>query len=415
MQENTSPENTSSRKPAAYDLLASLQQVRNGPLQPGTRWVYSAGFNVLRQMSDTARVDEEIPDLRLLVRTGCRVSILSHQGSHSDGTAMHLQGVAEYLSGRLATPVAYHPDNASAASVDASHALRNGQVALFGNTRFHPGEEMNDPELARQFANFGEVAAIGGFCKAHRRHASNVGILAFRRGFAASGAVEEAMTLAPWAAPRAAPFSIAVLGGTKGEKITLGLRGLCAAYDCLIPGGAVLNSILAAKGCSVADSVVCRGARETVCEILENPHAAKIMLPEVVIAARPRVGGGYDTIRTSPRAGIPQGFGIVDFELTDAMRGALAQLERVSGRMLMAGPPSLAKEGFIAASSELLAAMHRPGVAAILLGGDSVAELPFAGARSTGGGSALQFIATGTTTVFSELSLASRQARDDAI
>jgi len=111
-------------------------------------------------------------------------------------------------------------------------------VVVFGNTRDHAGEEANDPELAARFALLGDQVAIGGFSKAHRSHASNVGILKHLPGCAAQSLTREITRLAPWAGTHHDTPSVAVLGGTKPEKTLLGLGCLSRTYTLVVPGAA---------------------------------------------------------------------------------------------------------------------------------------------------------------------------------
>src|SRR5205823_14009605 len=150
----------------------------------GERWIYVAGCNTTVD-APGSRVDAEVADMARIADNGGRVAILSHQGSWRDGSAAPLDWLARCLQARLGRTVRYVLECASSSAVDQAAALGDGEVAVFGNTRMAPGEERNDPELADWFARLGDVVAIGGFSKAHRAHASNVGVLAVRPAVAA--------------------------------------------------------------------------------------------------------------------------------------------------------------------------------------------------------------------------------------
>src|SRR5262249_37673043 len=134
------------------------------------------------------------------------------------------------------------------AAVSQSHAMRDGEVAVFGNTRRYDGEERNDPGLAKAFSEIGDVVALGGFSKAHRAHSSNVGMLRFRPGYLASSVSTQLDQLASGAGARRGFFPGGVLGGKRGERGGLGLGGFSRIYYLFIPGGVVLNCILKARG-----------------------------------------------------------------------------------------------------------------------------------------------------------------------
>ncbi|AZM57169.1 phosphoglycerate kinase [Streptomyces sp. WAC 01529] len=379
---------------SASTTLHSVGLLREQPIHPGQRWVYSAGFNVVSGMTDTSRIDCELDDLRYLADRGARVAILSHQGSHRDGTAVHLAGTAEYLGKRLGRPVTYIPESASDDAVTAARSLADGQVALFGNTRLHSGEEDNDPVLAAQFARLGDYAAIGGFSKAHRRHASNVGILRHLPGWAAGSLIDETRRLEPWAGRSPKTPSIAAVGGVKSEKSVVGLPCFARDYDIVVPGGIVLNHVLHHLGYAIGSSPlgndVERRAAATKAA-LANPRA-RIHVPRRVVIARADRHGWHEAHTVSVSEGVPTGFSIVDFHLHPWLIQELRRVAACGGRLIIAGTPNLHTHGFTQASSALLDAARTPTVSAMLLGGDTVAELPFDGVTSTGGGSALCYL-----------------------
>lgn len=376
---------------AAQDATRSLLNRR---IVRGERWIFSAGFNVASGMRDVSRIDAEVADIARLANAGARVSVLSHQGRYKDGSAQHLGDVATYLSGRLGKEVIYVPENTTDSAVDHSRALAPGGVALFGNTRHHPGEECNDPALAAQFARLGDAVAVGGFSKAHREHASNTGLLKYLPGWAAHSLLIELERLSPWSGADPSVPSLAVLGGVKPEKTLVGLHGFSRTYDVVVPAGAVLNHVLRAQGHQVSNSELGEEPERctrTTLEILGSA-AARIHVPDRVIIAR-RSGGSF----TDPREiriaeGIPSGFAIVDFFLESWLLDLMREFASTGCRAVMAGTPSLYLQGFGHASTQLLEWASAPRVKAILLGGDTVSELPFDGPTSTGGGSALCYL-----------------------
>ncbi len=383
----------------------ALPLLREQPIAPGDRWLYSAGFNVDAALRGTLRIDAELADLSHIASRGGRVAVLSHQGSYADGTARHLDFVVDYLRERLPWPVSYHPECASAGAVRRSHELRPSEIVLFGNTRHEPGEQLNDPDLARRFAELGDAVAIGGFSKAHRAHASNVGVLEHLPGYATRSLLAELDLLAPWAGAAPDRYSVAVLGGRKKEKVTIGLAHLTRHYDVVIPGGVVLNTLLAALGHDLGASH--RGDAPARCTevartVLASPHRAKLHLPREVVIAR-RDGDRYVDARPVPvEHGVPPDREIVDFVLTPETRRTLTRLSE-GGRALLAGTPARYTDGFEGTCTTILTAMNTPAADSLLLGGDTVAELPWHSTASTGGGSALHYVATGTTPVLDAL------------
>lgn len=388
----------------SHAALKHVPRLRERQITPGERWVYSAGFNVSEPIRDTLRIDCELADLEYLARAGARVAILSHQGSQSAGTAQPLGFAAEYLQRRLGRRVSYVDDPLCAAAYDQVCQLSDGELALVGNTRMLAGEETGDAELARALARFGDNVAVGGFSKAHRAHASNVVILDYLPGFAADSLFNELNVLAPWAEQDDACYSVAVLGGLKREKIDLGFLNFARRYDFVLPGGAVLNALLAACGYDVGDSALgeCAASARAAAALLHGDARAEIHVPrEVVIAPRSAPAVSHAR-RVAIEDGVPRGYAIVDFVIE---RWAVDRLKRLrdGGRAVLAGPPALYSAGFREATDVVLSALAADHVRALLLGGDSAAELPWSDHVSSGGGSALLFLATGSCPVLSAL------------
>ncbi|MEQ4305105.1 phosphoglycerate kinase [Plantactinospora sp. B6F1] len=365
------------------------------PIDAGARWIYTAGFNVAPGSRSMGRVDIERADLARLADHGARVAVLSHQG---DGphNARHLGHVARHLSRTLGRRVGYLPISVGDMARRAARAMRPGDVVIFGNTRFHPGEQANDSMLAGEFAQLGDLVAVGGFAKAHRVHASNVGILAYRPGFVARSIADEIRLLEPWARTDEARYSVAALGGTKLEKSEVGLAHLVDRYDLVIVGGAVLNAVLVALGHPVGGSEL--GSHPERCvaaarKVLARPTRAELYVPAQVVVA-PRNGTGPARVC---RVGEPisDAEWIVDLILEPGVLHRLARLGGSGGRGLLAGTPALYRQGHRRTTDLLLTAFSSPGARSLLLGGDTVAELPWSGPASTGGGSALTVLATG--------------------
>ena len=393
---------------AHFEEIAHLQ---DREITPGERWVYSADFNISLQgqaLRSTSRIDVEVADARHILKGGGRVLFLAHQGRYKDSDTEDLDYVVPYLREVLGVEVCYFPENATPGAEEFSRQIRPGTAAVMGNTRKHPGEEQNDPSLAQRFSLLGDYAAIGGFGKAHRAHASNVGILSHLPGYITESQLREMECLAPWAGAQEEEFFLAVLGGTKREKITIGLDGFLQTYDGIIPGGIVLNTILKVKGYAIGDSLIedsGRAFERETKEMLQRENRGTIYLPERVIIAG-RNGEQFSDVRlVGIDEGVPEGSMIVDYVLPPT---ALASLERMvaeRGRLLLAGTPGIVTAGFSQATQPLIEMMRRNKDKCIVVGGDSAAELGYDGPTSVGGGSALYFVAHGTTPIIDALLL----------
>lgn len=390
--------------PPDGEPLHGVRLLTEHQVRRGERWIYSAGFNTDQALTSTARIDSELDDITALSRAGARVAVLSHQGSHRDGSAGDLAHIAAYLSRRTGREVGYHPHSADEEAPRIARAMAPGSVVLFGNTRAYSGEERGDPELARAFAPLGDLVAMGGFSKAHRAHASNTGLLELLPGYATRGLVREVDALRPWARGPARG-AVAVLGGRKPEKVLAGLSGLIHRHEVLVPGGVVLNTLLSVLGHRIGASWLGTSPRRCAAvarAVVAGPHRARLHLPSTVYAAKvdargePR--GPAEAVRLGPGGpGVPDDRAIVDFDLPDRAREGLERAERI----LVAGTPCAYRSGHTRAVDAILPSL--PGARSLLLGGDTVAELPWRGEASTGGGSALTLLADGDCAVLRAL------------
>ena len=387
----------------------SVAPLQEAEVHEGEIWVYVADFNVGHegsQLKSTDRIDAEVPDVRYILEQGGVVAFLAHKGRFSDDDTEDLDFVLPHLSAALGTEVAYCPENATQAAIEFVQHLRPGTAAVMGNTRAHEGEERNDPALAAQFARLGRFAAIGGFGKAHRAHASNVGIQEHLTAYAPQSQLAEMALLAPWAGADPGKYSVAVLGGVKKEKIVIGLTGFVQTYDAIIPGGIVLNTVLRVSGHESGASLLQDGGKtfeREVREVLGGPYRSKIHVPAEVIVARPEGGGFSDAHRIRARDGVAEGYMIVDYLLPGSAIEALGRMAEEKGRLVLAGTPGIYTAGFRSATDAVLASMRRNPEHCVVLGGDTAAEVSYEGPTSTGGGSALYFVVKGTTPVFEAL------------
>ena len=374
--------------------------------EPGTRIVYSAGFNVNQDLTSTGRIDEELEDLGRLVSLGARVAILAHQGDWADRTATELRHVATYLSGRLGTNVGYEPDPLSDSATKRGASMAPGEIVLFGNTRLTEGEQRNDEQTAWRFAQLGQVAIIGGFSKVHRANASNLGLLHWLPGWPAMSLLRALDQLRPWSRPALGRRSVAVLGGTKPEKSRQGLALFVEAYDAVIPTGAVLHHCLRALGFDTGRSELGRNpvsSTEACRNVLTGPYAKKVRLPEAVVVYSSLTGGAYRVVKTGGR--LEPDDAIVDVIFGKDLLDYLTN----SDLRVVAGTPCVADLPNNHAIRALCEVLARDPKRNLLLGGDTVHDIRAPGQKSTGGGAALAILGHGTTPLIEELRRQARQ------
>ena len=241
------------------------------------------------KVTDATRIERQAPTLRELSRKGARVIVLSHFERPGGKVVpeMSLKPVASALASVLGQSVAFADDCIGAAADEAVAKLKDGDVLLLENTRFHKGEEKNEPDFARALAKLGDIYVNDAFSAAHRAHASTEG-LAHLLPCAAGRSMEAELSHLAKALEQPERPVMAVVGGAKiSTKITL-LENLLGRVDILVIGGAMANTFLAAQGCPIGRSLAEKDQVETAKRIMAKAQAsgAIILLPVDVVVAR---------------------------------------------------------------------------------------------------------------------------------
>ncbi|HEY5901350.1 MAG TPA: phosphoglycerate kinase, partial [Anaerolineales bacterium] len=271
--------------------------------------------------------------------------------------------------------------------------LNPGDVLMLENTRFHPGEEKNDLELARQMAALGDVYVNDAFGSAHRAHSSTQGVARFLPAVSGFLMEQELEYLGRAISNPEHPY-VAILGGAKiSDKIQV-VETLLSKCDKLIIGGGMANTFLAAKGYAMQDSLVETASIDTAKGILEK-SAGKIVLPvDLVIADRFEPEAESQVVDADK---IPAGWRAMDVgpRTLESYKQALqgAKLIVWNGPVGVFEMPKFAQGTF--ALAKMLA---ESGATTVIGGGDSASAVKKAGVAkqmthvSTGGGASLEFL-----------------------
>ena len=297
------------------------------------------------------------------------------------------------LAGLLAHPVQMAPDCVGPAVEALARALRPGQVLMLENTRFHPGEEKNDPALARQMASLADIYVNDAFGSAHRAHASTEGVAHLLP--AVSGLLMEAELeyLGRATSNPEHPY-IAILGGAKiSDKIAV-VDNLLDRCDRLLIGGGMANTFLAARGYNMQASLVEPGSVETARGLMARA-GDKVLLPVDAIVAEAFEPEARSQVADVDK--VPKGWRIMDIgpRSIAAFKAALAGARLIvwNGPMGVFEMPKFAEGTF--AIARLLA---ESGATTVIGGGDSASAVKQAGVAgqvthvSTGGGASLEFL-----------------------
>ncbi len=234
------------------------------------------------RVTDTTRLERILPTLNEISQKGGKVIMLAHFGrpKGAPNPDFSLKPVAEAMAGLIGKPVGFAEDCIGDKAAAAVAKMADGDMLLLENTRFHKGEEKNDPALVAEMAKLGDVYVNDAFSSAHRAHASTEGLAHKMPAFCGRAMQAELEALSRALENPARPLA-AVVGGAKvSTKLEL-LGNLTKKVDFLIIGGGMANTFLAAQGKKVGKSLCEHDLLDTAREILKNATANKcqIVLP----------------------------------------------------------------------------------------------------------------------------------------
>jgi len=270
----------------------------------GKRVVLRADLNVPVEngiVGDRTRIERIVPTIRELLDQGAGVVVISHFGRPKGKVVreMSLKAVMPALAEALGRPVRFaFTDWQDGAGSVAAASVAPGEVIVLENTRFHPGEESNDPEFARELASLGDIFVNDAFSAAHRAHASTEGIAHHLPSVAGRAMEAELAALKTVLEDPKRPL-VAVIGGAKiSTKLDL-LGSLGRLADVLVIGGAMANTLLKAQGHDVGRSLIEADRVGDARRILDEAAAAgrHIVLPvDAVVASELKPGAATRTV-----------------------------------------------------------------------------------------------------------------------
>jgi phosphoglycerate kinase len=272
-------------------MTSTIRSIRDLTIE-GRRLFIRVDFNVpleAGKVSDRSRIEASLPTLRHAMERGAKVILASHAGRPKGKRKPEysLEPVGSVLAELLRCEVLLTDDCISDAAGKIIHDLRDGQVALLENLRFHPGEEANDEAFARELAKLADVYVNDAFGAAHRAHAS---VSALPRLFRERGIgllmEREIAALENLRTANVHPF-VAVLGGAKvSDKIGV-IEALIDRVDALLIGGAMANTFLSAQGLAIGKSLVETDKLPLARSLLQRAAERKVnlVLPVDVVVA----------------------------------------------------------------------------------------------------------------------------------
>ena len=376
----------------------AIRSVKDADVR-GKRVLVRVDFNVpleAGKITDDTRIRASLPTIRDLLDRGAAVILASHLGRPKGKVVeeLRLAPVATRLSELLGRPVRAVTDVVGPEAQAACRAMQPGDVVLLENVRFEPGEEKNDPELARRFAALADLYVDDAFGSAHRAHASVVGVANHLPAYAGYLMQTEIEALDRLLHNPERPY-VAILGGAKvSDKLGV-LTNLLDRVDSILVGGGMANTFLMADGIPVGRSLAEPELVDQARDILNKARTKGVtfLLPTDVVVAVDLDSQGHIV----PISRIPQDMAIYDIGTQTVERFAP---EIAKARTIFWNGPMgvFEREPFAAGTLAIAKLVGDSQAYSVVGGGDSIAAIEQAGVAdrishvSTGGGASLEYV-----------------------
>jgi phosphoglycerate kinase len=285
------------------------------------------------RITDDNRIRQTLDLIRYLMEKQAKIILASHLGRPKGGyeKRFSLAPVADHLSGLLGKKVAFVSDCIGKAVADEVVALKNGDILMLENLRFHKQEKSNDAEFAQQLAELCDVYVNNAFAVSHRDQASVTGMVAHVPVAAAGFLLEREMTAFADAFENPERPLVAVIGGAKVSSKLAALENLLNKVDQMIIGGAMANTFLLSRGIDTKASMIEPDLKDTADRILRKARekGVDIYLPEDLVAA----DAFAESARTDTVAldQIPEGWMVMDIgpETADMFNRVIATAKTI--------------------------------------------------------------------------------------
>ena len=351
-----------------------------------------------RNITDNRRIVAALPTIKYLLEQNCKVVLCSHLGRPKGEfkPEYSLKPVAKELSKLLGQEVIMAEDVIGEDAKNKAENLKNGEVLLLENVRFHREETDNDPEFAKKLASFGEVFVNDAFGTAHRAHASTEGVTKYLPAVSGFLIEKELKFLGEALENPERPF-VAILGGSKvSDKIGV-IENLLEKVDTLIIGGGMAYTFFKAQGYNVGDSLCEEDKCDLALEIMEKAKEKKV---KFLLPIDNKIGKEFkpDTeSKTVKSTEIPDGWEGLDIG-EETIKLYKEELQNAK-TIVWNGPLGVFEfDQFAVGTNEIAKALGDIDAIKIIGGGDSAAAVEKAGLAdkmthiSTGGGASLEFL-----------------------
>ena len=368
----------------------------------GKKVLVRCDFNVpmdeQKNITDNTRIVAALPTIKYLLENNCAIILCSHLGRPKGEfkPEFSLQPVAKKLEKLLDKEIIMAKDVVGEDATSKAKALKQGEILLLENVRFHREETDNDAEFSKKLANMAEIYVNDAFGAAHRAHASTAGVAAYLPAVSGFLIEKELEFLGNAISNPERPF-IAILGGAKvSDKIGV-IDSLLEKVDTLIIGGGMAYTFFKAQGYGVGDSICELDKLDLAIELMNKAKekGVKLMLP-----VDTRIGKEFkpDTeSKTVPWTEIPDGW--EGFDIGEKTIEMFKEELKNAKTVIWNGPVGLFEfDQFAIGTSSIAKTLSEIDATTIIGGGDSAAAVKKAGLEdkmthiSTGGGASLEFL-----------------------
>ncbi len=359
---------------------------------------FNVPLNNKKEVTDDTRIVAALPTINYLVDKKSKIILCSHLGRPGGefNEKYSLEPVAEKLKKLVKCKVSFAKDVIGESAREAIEELKEGEIVLLENLRFHKEEKKNDPVFAKQLASFAEVYVNDAFGAAHRAHASTAGVAEYLPAVAGFLIEKELEVLGGALEKPARPF-ISILGGAKvSDKIGV-IDNLIGKVDSILLGGGMAYTFLKAKGYEIGTSLVDEERIELAAGLMKKAKekGVDIFLPvDTVIADKYDAEAKNEVVRADH---IPADW--MGLDIGPSTRVLFTDKIRTAKTVIWNGPMGVFEmEAFSGGTKAISKAMAESEAITIIGGGDSAAAVKIFGYDgsidhiSTGGGASLEFL-----------------------
>jgi phosphoglycerate kinase len=350
------------------------------------------------RITDDTRIEAALPSIRHVLEKGGRLILASHLGrpKGKPEPKYSLKPVANRLSELLGKPVQFAPDCMGPEVEKMVAALKNGDVVLLENLRFHSEEEKNDRAFSEQLAGLADVYINDAFGAAHRAHASTTGMVGFLKQAAAGLLMQKELQALSHALTKAEKPYVAIVGGAKiSDKIEL-IENFINIADTILIGGAMAYTFFRAKGLETGKSLVEADKIDLAKQLLAQASEKKVSIELPVDHV---VAAGLDSAESQVTSVVQTPADKMGLDIGPETSRKYSNIIRKAKTIVWNGPMGVFENPkFAEGTFSIARAVADSGAFSIIGGGDSAAAVTSSGMESkithisTGGGASLEFL-----------------------